>query len=78
MSIVYAVTCETLYAEETGRYETYGIEAQDPETPGKILARIPDIALKEDRVRRFVEQCNRGGLALCHLQDAVEDLLEQE
>ena len=67
---------EDLFSPDLGYYQSFGICAL--ERQGDVwreMARISDVSVDPRMVSRLCEKCNRGGLALVHLRDVVEDFI---
>lgn len=57
---------------DLGQIETYGIKATSPDGTART---VPDVSTEREAVEALVARCNQGCLALCHLQDVIEDFL---
>ncbi len=69
----YEVFCETLFQEEVGYYQTYGIRLVDAN--GKVKAQTSDVSTDKKFVETLAQRCTKGGLAAEHLRDVIEDSL---
>ena len=70
--IKYELYTEHKHNAEYGRYEAYGIRAS---SSGRTVRLIGDISTDKEKVSTLVLLFNRERLALCHLDEAVEDFL---
>ena len=64
------IVSQVSYEDKT--VQTYGIKATD--TSGTVRT-VEDISTNKSAVEALVTLCNREGLALCHLDDVIEDFL---
>ena len=74
---IYGIS-EEKYALGNASRTSYGIVAYaDSEKNGtaSIVASVNDITDDKDKLSAFADACNRCGLSLVHLPDAVEDFL---
>ena len=75
MPHIYSLRTDTIFDEENNLHTVYGINAIDSES-GKSVS-IPNLFCNKDVAARFVERCNRSGLSIVHLYEAIEDALEE-
>lgn len=62
-----------VFSEKFADRIAYGISVTD--AWGKTLQTVHDITCDRDSLEGLVNLCNRLGLALCHLEDVIEDFL---
>lgn len=70
---LYRVTQSKIVDEDGGEHDTYGIEAVGEN--GDVLERIDDICLCRSQLEEAVSKMNKGKLALIHLDDVVENIM---
>ena len=76
--ITYRVVKEVRRNEEWGAYTTYGVcGARLRDNAVTEFLYIADVFTDRRLADRFVAACNRGGLGIVHLPEAVEDALVQ-
>ena len=71
---VYEAIQQTLTTDELGTYVTYGIRASSEETQ---LAFVSDVSTDESAVRHLAERCTEQQLDPVHLENVIEDFLEE-
>ena len=70
--MVYKVKCQRMADEGGMEYETYGLCALEKEY--EVIC-VEDISVHKAEIEALACMCNRGGLALEHLMDVIEDWL---
>ena len=68
----YQVFSESAYSQETGRYETCGIEVS---YSGTVLRTVHDVSTDKEKVTALTERFNREQLSPAHLDEAIESFL---
>lgn len=71
----YYVINENREIEEVGTYTTYGIELREG---GRSLRRISDVSRSYADIRRLCGKCNRLKLDPEHLDDVVQDFINEK
>lgn len=69
----YLITRNDLHAEDTGKYQAFGIALCDESS--HIICQVDDITTDEAAIKRLIELCNRLKLSPLHLSDVVDDFL---
>lgn len=69
----YRVVKETLYLEEVGYYESYGLSIVDDN--GIELKHISDISTKAPIVENLADMCERHQVPLILIYDVIEDAI---
>lgn len=69
----YLITHNTFHAEDTGKYQAFGIAVYDEAS--QIIKQINDITTDEMAIRQLIKQCNQLRLSPLHLEDIVDDFL---
>ncbi len=72
--MTYEVMAEDKESEDH-LYTAFGIRAVDSD--GRVALSISDVFCHYEDAVRLVHRCNKGKLALVHLMDVVEDILEE-
>jgi hypothetical protein len=67
----YEVFAEELWCRDTGNYKAYGVLVRDCD--GNVRLKISDVFTDKDNAEDFVAKCNRLGLDIIHIYDAIED-----
>ena len=57
---------------EQGKLQSYGIKATSPDGTERTVV---DVCTSKEAIDSLVDLCNREQLALCHLDDVIEDFL---
>lgn len=68
---MYIIQKDQLIAEDKRKYNTYGVA--DTVT-GKV---IHDISLNAAKMETFIRMLNEGNLDLIHLEDVIEDFIDE-
>ncbi len=68
---------DTLFSEDLGFYDTYGIDVYDASSR-EFLYSIPDITPSRDVLLSFIARCHRAGVCEAHLRELVDDLLIEQ
>lgn len=71
--LTYTLFTEELDSPDEGKYIAYGIEVSNGR--GERLKTVRDITCDRSALEELVKLCNELDLALCHLDDVVEDFL---
>lgn len=69
----YLITHNTFHAEDTGKYQAFGIAVYDESS--HIIRQISDITTDEIAIRQLIQKCNQLRLSPLHLKDVVDDFL---
>jgi hypothetical protein len=67
----YEIIAEQLWCEDAGYYNAYGVVVKDDR--GNESLRISDVFTDKKIAEDFVCRCNRLGLDIIHIYDAIED-----
>ncbi len=65
----YQVFCQTLYDENVGEYQTFGIQGIGEN--GEIVVSVSDVSTNPRQVIKLAKRCTEGDLAPEHLRDVV-------
>lgn len=77
MEFTYRVVEENRYSFELGHYTTYGILVTC-ENGGETKERlVSDVSTDQAALQKLVDLCNEGQLDICHLDDVIEDFLNE-
>ena len=71
----YVAFKESIRDEFLSDYDSYGIAAYLGE---KEVARVSDVSVDGERVRRLAKACTEGELSLIHLTEVIEDFLAED
>lgn len=71
----YRVRKDRLVSEDNIRYIAYGIDVYDGL---RKVRNIKDVSLDKKRLKGFVKQCNHDKIKLQHLDNAVQQFVEDE
>ncbi len=73
----YTLTMRTdILVDEDGRAHTvYGVNAIDRN--GAVWA-FPDISFERETVQRLMRLCEQEEVAWCHLENVVQDIIEEQ
>lgn len=76
MVVTYQLVEESLWAEDVGIYNTFGICAYEAGGKSeKEVAHVSDIFLIREKAEQFVDMCNKLKLDVIHLLDVIEDMI---
>lgn len=70
----YEVVRQSLTTDELGTYVTYGIRVSTERTQ---ITFVSDISTDEHAVKHLAERCTREQLDPIHLNDVIEDFLQE-
>ena len=68
----YVYSYRKEYHTDLGGYVSYGIELASGEY---LLYYFPDVFSDEQDAIDFVEQCNKGQVEPCHIEQLIEDAI---
>lgn len=74
MQVKYILRADTVTDEDNREHLVYGITAVD--TRGNVLESYEDIFFDKQKAEEFIELCNEEKLELVHLENVIEDVLE--
>lgn len=74
MQVKYTLRTDIVTDEENNKHTVYGVDALDRFE--NVLESVADIFFDKLKAEEFIKLCNEEKLELIHLQDVIEDVLE--
>lgn len=74
MQVKYTLRTDILTDEDNNKHTVYGVDALDRFE--NVLESVADIFFDKLKAEEFIKLCNEEKLELMHLQDVIEDVLE--
>ena len=74
MQVTYTLRTDIVTDEDNNKHTVYGIDALDRFE--NVLESVADIFFDKLKAEEFIKLCNEEKLELIHLQDVIEDVLE--
>ena len=76
MQITYTLRTDIVTDEDNNKHTVYGVDAVDRFK--NTLKSVADIFFDKEKAEEFIELCNREKLELIHLQDVLENIIDDE
>lgn len=74
MQVKYTLRTDIVTDEDNNKHTVYGVDALDRFE--NVLESVADIFFDKLKAEEFIKLCNEEKLELIHLQDVIEDVLE--
>lgn len=74
MQVKYTLRTDIVTDEDNNKHTVYGVDALDRFE--NVLESVADIFFDKQKAEEFIKLCNEEKLELIHLQDVIEDVLE--
>lgn len=74
MKVKYTLRTDIVTDEDNNKHTVYGVDALDRFE--NVLESVADIFFDKLKAEEFIKLCNEEKLELIHLQDVIEDVLE--
>lgn len=74
MQVKYTLRTDIVTDEDNNKHTVYGVDALDRFE--NVLESVADIFFDKQKAEEFIKLCNEERLELIHLQDVIEDVLE--
>lgn len=75
MNCTYKLNETTVYDEEGNAHIVYGVDVVDDHE--NIIESITDVFFERTKAEKVVKMCNKYNLALIHLRDVLEDIIDE-
>ncbi len=74
MQVKYTLRTDIVTDEDNNKHTVYGVDALDRFE--NVLESVADIFFDKLKAEEFIKLCNEEKLELIHLEDVIEDALE--
>lgn len=74
MQVIYTLRTDIVTDEDNHKHIVYGVNALD--SFKNVLKSVADIFFDKQKAEEFIELCNEEKLELVHLENVIEDVLE--
>ena len=76
MQVTYTLRTDIVTDEDNNKHTVYGVEALD--NFENTLESFADIFFDKQKAEEFIQLCNEEKLELVHLQNVIEDIIDDE